>query len=139
MAGSFFRRMDATKGTASGPDGRFVRSWHAGRVKRIAARKQQPPMIRWPRPNKNQFVPDRALSRARGGATAGHENPATLCQARVARFDFTYAIGLTARPFNQTSKWQCGPVERPVEPTLATMSPACTWVPTAATNAELCA
>src|SRR3982751_2492648 len=50
-------------------------------------------------------------------------------QAFEARFDFTYAIGLTGRPFSQTSKWQCGPVARPVEPTFAIVSPACTRAP----------
>jgi hypothetical protein len=60
-------------------------------------------------------------------------------QPRAARVDFTYAIGLTARPFNQTSKWQWDPVERPVDPTFAITCPACTRVPTSATNAELCA
>jgi len=60
-------------------------------------------------------------------------------QAFAARLDFTYAIGLTGRPFNQTSKWQCGPVARPVEPTLAIVSPACTRAPASATSAELCA
>ena len=28
-------------------------------------------------------------------------------------------IGSTKRPLTSTSKWRCGPVERPVEPTIA--------------------
>ena len=29
-----------------------------------------------------------------------------------------YLLGSTARPLRQTSKWTCGPVERPVEPSV---------------------
>ena len=34
-------------------------------------------------------------------------------------FPVTYAIGSVVAPFFLTSKWRCGPVDTPVEPTFA--------------------
>ena len=36
-----------------------------------------------------------------------------------------YGAGLVALPFSRTSKWRCGPVQEPVQPTLPITSP--TW------------
>ena len=47
--------------------------------------------------------------------------------------------GLTTRPLSQTSKCTWAPVERPVEPALATSCPARTRSPTFTTRRELCA
>ena len=39
-------------------------------------------------------------------------------------------LGLTRSPLTRTSKWRCGPVERPVEPDMATTVPVSTALPT---------
>ena len=41
-------------------------------------------------------------------------------------------------PLTRTSKWRCGPVERPVEPDMATTVPASTALPTDTISWEQC-
>ena len=43
-------------------------------------------------------------------------------------------LGLVRSPLTLTSKWRCGPVERPVDPDSAITSPARTVCPTVANN-----
>src|SRR5207253_1454587 len=54
-------------------------------------------------------VPSKLCRRARNSASSSPESWARLAKA--------WPSGLTATPPRWTSKWRCGPVERPVEPT----------------------
>src|SRR5690606_11525982 len=62
-----------------------------------------------------------------------------LRRATGARLSPRNLRGLTTAPFSQTSKCTWAPVERPVEPALATSCPARTRSPLFTTRRELCA
>ena len=62
-----------------------------------------------------------------------------MCQRETGTPHPKHASGSRGVPSQRISKWQCGPVDRPVEPISATGSPCATQSPTDTSSAEQCA
>ena len=79
--------------------------------------------------------PAPAGTRERDGAPAPRRHPRARRSARPATAaPQTYSFGSTAVPFSWTSKCRWHPVDAPVVPDAATMSPRCTVWPTLTLN-----